>query len=92
MTQLDLLAQFDGATYEPNRDGNRLRSQLQRVRVLMLDGHWRTLPEIAQRIGGSEAAVSARLRDLRKERNGGYTVNRRHIENGLFEYQVEVNQ
>jgi hypothetical protein len=86
--QLDLLAQFDGSTFQPERDGERLRSQLQRVRDLMIDGQWRTLQQIAHHVGGSEAGVSARLRDLRKPRNGAYTVNRRHVEDGLHEYQV----
>jgi len=90
MTQLDLLAQFDGSTFQPERDGERLRSQLQRVRDLMIDGQWRTLAQLAQHVGGSEAGVSARLRDLRKGRNGGYTVERRYVGEGLFEYRLEM--
>lgn len=90
MTQLDLIAQFDGETYLPERDGERLRSQLQRVRDLMIDGQWRTLAVIAVRAGGTEAGVSARLRDLRKARNGGYTVERKYLGEGLFEYRLEV--
>jgi len=88
MTQMDLIAVFDGATFEPARDGARLTSQLIRVKELMLDGQWRSLPQIAAVVGGSEAGVSARLRDLRKPRNGAYTVNRRHVADGLHEYQV----
>lgn len=88
MTQLDLIPQFDGATFQPERDGERLTRQLDRVKELMLDGQWRSLPQIAALVGGSEAGVSARLRDLRKPRNGAYTVNRRHVEDGLHEYQV----
>jgi hypothetical protein len=88
VTQLDLIPQFDGATFQPERDGERLTRQLDRVKELMLDGQWRSLPQIAALVGGSEAGVSARLRDLRKPRNGAYTVNRRHVEDGLHEYQV----
>lgn len=88
MTQLDLIPQFDGATYDPGRDGDRLRSQLKRVRDLMLDGRWRSIAAIAAHVGGSEAGVSARLRDLRKPRNGAYTVNRRYVGEGMFEYQL----
>jgi hypothetical protein len=88
MTQLDLIPQFDGTTFEPARDIERLTSQLIRVKELMLDGQWRSLPQIAAVVGGSEAGVSARLRDLRKPRNGAYTVNRRHVADGLHEYQV----
>jgi hypothetical protein len=88
VTQMDLIAQFDGATFEPERDGERLSSQLGRVKGLMLDGKWRSLPTIASLVGGSEAGVSARLRDLRKRRNGAYMVNRRYMGEGLCEYQV----
>ena len=90
MQQLDLIPQFDGATFQTERDGERLRSQLQRVRDLMIDGQWRTLQQIARQVGGSEAGVSARLRDLRKPRNGGYTVERKYIADGLYEYRLEV--
>jgi len=54
----------------------------------MRDGNWRTLPQIHAATGEPEASISAQLRHLRKERFGGHTVNRRHIENGLFEYQL----
>jgi len=35
-----------------------------------------------------EASASAHLRSLRKDRFGGHTVNRRHVREGLFEYQL----
>ena len=64
--------------------------QLSAVLDLMRDGRWRTLYEIQKATGeGSEAAISARLRDLRKARFGGYQVNRRRRgDGGTFEYQV----
>lgn len=79
---------FDGPTYEPEKDQERLSGQFARVKELMLDGAWRSLAEIAAVVEGSEAGVSARLRDLRKERFGGYTVNRRRVAGGLFQYQM----
>lgn len=79
---------FDGSTYEPDEDHNRLTRQLARVRTLMLDGRWRTLKQIAARTHDPESSVSARLRDLRKQRFGAYLVNRRRRERGLFEYQL----
>jgi hypothetical protein len=79
---------FDGETYEPARDHVRLARQLAGVRALMADGRWRTLPEIARHVEGSEAALSARLRDLRKRKFGGRTVERRYLAGGLFEYRV----
>ena len=82
---------FDGQTYEPNLDHVRLTLQASRVLAVMGDGTWRTLREIAAVIADPEASISARLRDLRKERFGAFTVNRRRRgegKRGLFEYQV----
>jgi hypothetical protein len=81
-------SRFDGETYEPKRDAARLSGQLERVRDLMLDGKWRTLREIANHVQGSEAGVSARLRDLRKERFGSHTVNHQRKTDGVWIYQV----
>lgn len=84
-------ADFDGATYEPPLDRERLTGQLRRVYELMRDARWRTLTEIREVAGGSEAACSARLRDLRKARFGGHTVERRRRGDGragLFEYRL----
>ena len=79
---------FDGATFEPSRDAERLTSQLEHVLNLMRDGRWRSLRQIAQSVQGSEASVSARLRDLRKPRFGGFTVERKYEGNGLYVYRV----
>jgi hypothetical protein len=62
--------------------------QLTKVRDLMLDGQWRSLIEIAAATGSPQASVSARLRDLRKAKFGGYTVERRLLSPGLYEYRV----
>lgn len=88
MVQLELIRRFDGKTYSPEHDRERLSSQFDRVRDLMLDGKWRTLGEIRDVVGGSEAGVSARLRDARKARFGGYTVERKRMFGGLFAYRV----
>lgn len=88
MTQMELIPHFDGATYDPDQDQERLSSQLERVKKLMLDGRWRRIGEIRDEIGGSEAGISARLRDLRKPRFGGYQVERRRVIGGIFEYRV----
>lgn len=82
---------FDGSTYEPQRDGHRLRGQLHAVKTLMSDGRWRTITEISCSVGGSEAGVSARLRDLRKPKFGGYVVERRHVRGGLFGYRLVLS-
>lgn len=85
---------FDGGTVEPELDAPRLGALLTAVRDLMRDGQWRTFAEIQSAIGmGSEGGISARLRDLRKERFGSYTVERRRRgvpSDGLFEYRIRT--
>lgn len=92
MTQLSFLdaqpkPRFDGATIEP-QDVPRLATALGRVLKLMSDGVWRTLATIASECETSEAGASARLRDLRKERFGRHTVERRRVNGGLWEYRI----
>ena len=90
-TRATELLPFGGATFDAHDDGERLASLLDRVRELMADGEWRTLREIAVECSGSEAGVSARLRDLRKPAFGGVEVERRRRgepANGLHEYRV----
>lgn len=80
---------FDGATFDDKLDGVRLAHQFQRVKTLMSDGKWRTLSTIAAKVRGSEAAVSARLRDLRKDKFGKWTVEKRRLLiPGLWEYRL----
>lgn len=82
---------FDGVTYEPELDHARLNGQLKAVFDLMRDGQWRTLTQIQNFVAGSEAAISARLRDLRKEQYGGHEVERRRCDRqGLWEYRLQV--
>lgn len=85
---------FDGKTYDPALDHLRLTTQLDRTMWVMADLQWHTLYEIQQRILAvygelySEAGISARLRDLRKPRNGSLNVERRRRTQGLWEYRV----
>lgn len=81
---------FGGETFEEPDDGKRLRRQLNAVRTYMEVGWWRTLREVANAVGAPEASVSARLRDLRKAKHGGYTIERRRVPggNGLHEYRM----
>jgi len=99
MTQIDLIqeclrkAQFDGITYSPKLDYQRLSGQLKRVFGVVSKGGWYTLAEIASQTGDrSEAAVSARLRDLRKTKFGGFQIERRRRgdgKSGLWEYRLK---
>lgn len=90
MTQGELT--FDGNTYDHERDCARLSKQLLAVINVMKDGRWRTLPELAHATESPEASVSARLRDLRKPRFGGHTVERQYVRKGLFQYRLIYNE
>lgn len=79
---------FNGPEYVPGRDNRRLISQLMRIKGVMIDGQWRTLPEIHALTDDPPASISAQLRHLRKPKHGSYIVNRRHLVSGLFEYQL----
>lgn len=87
---VDQHVHFDGSTYDPDLDWARLTKQLDRVRAYMLSSGWRSLREIELALGHPQASISARLRDLRKEKFGGYTVKhrRRTGTDGEWEYLV----
>jgi hypothetical protein len=86
------LPMFDGRTYDHARDQQRLSGMLSRVATVMADNQWHTLRALSIATGGSEAAVSARLRDLRKPRFGGHTIERRYVAHGLWEYRHDHQQ
>ena len=82
---------YGGSDYDPAFDEARLDNQLGRIYSLMIDGRWKTLSEIAAATGDHEASISSQLRHLRKERFGGYIVNKRRRGDpgrGLWEYQL----
>lgn len=83
-------AEFDGADYDDKRDRQRLRGQMLRIYALMKDGQWRTLSEISRQVMAPEASVSANLRSFRKEKFGGYEVDREYVESGLYKYRLIV--
>lgn len=81
---------FDGETYQPELDFARLSSQLQKVRWLLLHprGMRWTLEQLASLTGGSEAGVSARVRDLRKQKHGSFDVQHERRDSGLWVYWI----
>jgi hypothetical protein len=85
---------FDGWLYREVLDRARLTTQLRRVCFALLDGRWWTLKALALEVNGSVTGVSARLRDLRKPRFGGFTVqNRRRPgaeDSGVWEYRLNA--
>lgn len=95
-------SKFDGADVQVS-DDPRLQTQLDVIRDLLLlgiypkswkysrelhNGGWWSLYSISvvTRFGG--ASISAQLRNLRKPRFGGYTVERRRVSAGYYEYRV----
>lgn len=80
---------FDGETYSRQLDFDRLKGQLDRVREAMRRWpRWWTIAELRQVAGGSEAGISARIRDLRKEKFGGHRIERKRNDAGLWWYRM----
>lgn len=80
-TQLEMPSRYDAENME------HLNRLLDRVRRFMVGTGPHTLREIAKACGGSEASVSARLRELRN--NEGLTVVRRKTATqGLYTYEI----
>jgi len=96
MSNLNLFNQpplIHGSDYDPELDGPRLSGQMLRVFEYMRNGKWRALFEIADAINEPEASVSAQLRNLRKDRNGNHTIEKRRRMGvgGLWEYKLTPN-
>ena len=82
------VSHFNGPDYVPQRDDERLTSQLLRVKNAMLCGEWKSLRQLESETGDPQSSISAQLRHLRKERFGSYLVEKRYSGNGLFEYRI----
>jgi hypothetical protein len=88
---------FGGETYEPAFDEDRLKRQLDRVYNHMLSNtnKWCTLYEIREATGDPTQSISARLRDLRKDKFGGFVVEERRRgdpADGVHEYRLVVSE
>mgnify|MGYP000902449253 CR=1 FL=1 len=84
---------FEGSDYSKALDKKRLTGQIKRIFNVMKDEKFRTLREIEDITGDPQASISAQLRHLRKDRFGGYTLNKQRRDTdikGLFEYQLEL--
>lgn len=84
---------FPGPDYMWQYDSFRLLDQHKRVKEIMLMGWWVTLREVALATRAPEASVSAQIRHLRKERFGGYVIEKRRRGDpgkGLFEYRINL--
>jgi biotin operon repressor len=84
---------FDGASFERRVDGDRLRKQLNEVlKYLLAHEGWHTLAALHEALGYPEASISARLRDLRKPKFGGYEIARRraYAGSGTWQYRLAL--
>ena len=82
---------FKGSDYIQERDGKRLTKQFHKVFDLMQDGRYRTLPEISNLLNEPPASISSQLRHFRKVAFGSHIVNKKYEGNGLFSYQLILN-
>lgn len=83
-----IMGDRDGETFDRARDLERLDSAMGRIFRKMSDGQWYSLAELAEVGRCSEACASARVRDLRKIRFGGFHVSRSHCGKGLWKYRL----
>lgn len=80
---------FGGESYNHNLDCKRLTGQLHRVKDAMKSGEWFTLAKLEALVGGSQAGISARIRDLRKPWAGSHTIEKERIkDSGLWRYRL----
>jgi len=91
MTEFKQIHLFDGADYVPERDGVRLSRQLQRIYELMKEGRWWTLRELEEETSYPQASISASIRNFRKDKFGGHTVEREYVTNGIYKYKLVLN-
>lgn len=77
----------DGATITAE-DRPRMDGQMARVYEALADGHWHQPDELEAVTGDNWASIGARLRDLRKERFGGYNIERESRGDGVFAYRI----
>lgn len=71
-------------------EGRPLTGCHEKIYDAMKDGQWRTLTWLASTVNMAGSSASSCLRNLRKEKYGGYIVERRHVKNSLYEYRLIV--
>lgn len=80
--------EFDGDDYQSDRDKPRLTGQIKDVITFMRDGLWHSVTQIAATTQHPEPSVSAQLRNLRKDRFGGHTIERKYAGGGLYLFRL----
>jgi hypothetical protein len=80
--------EFDGDDYQSDRDKPRLTGQIKSVFEVISDQEWWSVRRISKHTGAPEPSVSAQLRNLRKERFGGHTIEREYRGSGLYLFRL----
>lgn len=71
---------FDGKTFSPELDGDRLANWREKVFDFLSDHEWHTLSEIREGVGaGPDVAIPQRIYDLRKESNGNWEIESKRL-------------
>lgn len=93
MNTMQMPLDFDGPGLTA-ADRVRLTGQFARVFRVMESGLWLALDEIEAETGDPQASISARLRDFRKTKFGGHTVERKRatwVGGGTWVYRLTRN-
>lgn len=76
---------------ETQQEWRYMGRQQDDVYDVMKDQEWHTLEEVATAVNGRQTSVSACIRNFRKEKHGGYAVDRKR-ENGEYLYRLVLNR
>ena len=57
----------------------------------MKEGRWWTLRELEEETSYPQASISASIRNFRKDKFGGHTVEREYVTNGIYKYKLVLN-
>ena len=75
-------------------DFRRMDTQRSRLEWILTNhpGKWWTLRELGHMAVASETGISARLRDMRKDKYGGYDIQAENTGKGLWRYRIAVEE
>jgi len=62
--------------------------QLDRVQKILSDGRFHTLASIQSQTGDVQQSIASRIRDLRTEEFGGYTIKKKKVTDGVWAYRM----
>ena len=88
-------SKFDGSDVVKKLDNPRLEKGITRIFNYMKGERWLTLETISESTSIGESSVSAQLRNMRKDRFGGHTIEKRRKgerTSGLWEYKLIINE